>query len=101
MLSRTVALLLAVVLLAAGCDGPGAGSDDPPGRAKASARVPAPPTPAERLQLLPGWGPTRAELDRAARLALRMPLRQLAGQVIVASYAGTAAPTRMVSRLHL
>jgi beta-N-acetylhexosaminidase len=30
-----------------------------------------------------------------------MPLRDLAGQVVVASYAGTAAPVRLVKQLHL
>jgi beta-N-acetylhexosaminidase len=99
MLPRTVALALAVLLVAGGCDdgsGP-AGNGGP----SASRTPPPPPTPAERLHLTTGWGPSQAEIDRAARLVTRMSLPQLAGQVIVASYAGTGAPTRMVDRLHL
>jgi beta-N-acetylhexosaminidase len=58
-------------------------------------------TPAGRLGLVEGWGPTQQQLDRAARLTGRMSLPELAGQVIVADYAGTAAPVALVRRLHL
>ncbi|GAA2130784.1 glycoside hydrolase family 3 protein [Nocardioides bigeumensis] len=60
-----------------------------------------PRTPAERLGLATGWGPTEAELDRAVRLTGELSLPELAGQVIVADYAGLAAPVSMVRRLHL
>jgi beta-N-acetylhexosaminidase len=60
-----------------------------------------PPTPAERLGLTEGWGPDRGELDRAARIVGRMALPELAGQVIVADWTGTAAPVAMVRDLHL
>jgi beta-N-acetylhexosaminidase len=48
-----------------------------------------------------GWGPTDAEIERARALVGELSLRERAGQVIVASYAGTAAPTALVDRLHL
>jgi beta-N-acetylhexosaminidase len=48
-----------------------------------------------------GWGPDAETLRRAEREARRMPLRRLAGQVIVAEYAGTRAPTSLVNDLHL
>jgi beta-N-acetylhexosaminidase len=48
-----------------------------------------------------GWGPDAETLRRAEREARRMPLRKLAGQVIVAEYAGRRAPTALVNDLHL
>ena len=48
-----------------------------------------------------GWGPTRAEIRRAGRLVSTLSLQQLAGQVIVAQYAGQAAPAGLVNGLHL
>ena len=60
-----------------------------------------PPTPSEELGLTEGWGPDRAELDRAARATGRMLLPDLAGQVIVAEWRGTSAPVDMVRGLHL
>ena len=96
---RPVALALAVAVALAGCDGdvrPGDG-ERPAHQSSASAR----PGPAERLGLATGWGPSETELERAARLVRALPLRELAGQVIVASYAGTGSPTGLVDRLHL
>lgn len=54
-----------------------------------------------RLGLRPGWGPSWASLDRAARFVRDLPLPDLAGQVIVARYPGTAAPVDLVNQLHL
>ena len=48
-----------------------------------------------------GWGPTDAEIARARGYVGRLSLRERAGQVIVASYSGTGAPTALVNRLHL
>ncbi|QWZ06905.1 glycoside hydrolase family 3 protein [Nocardioides panacis] len=48
-----------------------------------------------------GWGPSPGEIDRARSLVGGLSLRERAGQVIVASYGGTAAPTGLVRRLHL
>ena len=48
-----------------------------------------------------GWGPTDAEIARARAYVGRLSLRERAGQVIVASYSGTGAPTALVNRLHL
>ena len=48
-----------------------------------------------------GWGPTDAEIARARTLVAGLSLRERAGQVIVASYAGTGAPSELVDRLHL
>ncbi|MGH3347751.1 MAG: glycoside hydrolase family 3 N-terminal domain-containing protein, partial [Nocardioides sp.] len=56
---------------------------------------------ADRLGLTTGWGPSEAELDRAVRHARRLSLPELAGQVIVASWSGTAAPVHTVRSLHL
>ena len=53
------------------------------------------------LPVQTGWGPSRAEIDRARALVGGLSLRERAGQVIVASYGGTAAPTDLVRRLHL
>ena len=47
------------------------------------------------------WGPDAAEVRRAGRLAHGMSLSALAGQVIVAQYAGKRAPVALVDRLHL
>ncbi len=92
--------LLAGALLG-GCDLGGSAPDEPGRADSAEPAAPDPPTPAERLALRTGWGPTRAELERAARLVHALPLSDLAGQVIVARYAGTAAPVDLVRRLHL
>jgi len=96
-----VTVLLATLLVAGGC------TDDPAPEPEATIapvaepqkRLPLPP--AERLGLVTGWGPSVADLDRAARLVRRLPLPDLAGQVIVAEWTGTRAPTRMLKRLHL
>jgi beta-N-acetylhexosaminidase len=63
-----------------------------------------PPRPARRSAqpgLAGGWGPDVETLRRAEREARRLPLRKLAGQVIVAQYAGRQAPTSLVNDLHL
>ena len=67
----------------------------------ASSSPTVPPTPSEALGLDEGWGPDRAELDRAARIVGRMRLPDLAGQVIVAEWRGTTAPVQLVRDLHL
>ncbi|SEC51294.1 beta-N-acetylhexosaminidase [Nocardioides exalbidus] len=104
--TRLTALLAtaALVVTLAACDG-GAGSESDASPASdaaspASAQE-APRTPSEELGLTEGWGPDRAELDRAARIVARMRLPDLAGQVIVADWSGTSAPVRMVRDLHL
>jgi beta-N-acetylhexosaminidase len=48
-----------------------------------------------------GWGPTPAEIARARAAVSRMSVPEQAGQVIVARYGGTAAPTALVRRYHL
>jgi beta-N-acetylhexosaminidase len=47
------------------------------------------------------WGPTRAEVKHARDLVGRLPLPELAGQVVVAGYRGTGSPAALVRRLHL
>lgn len=59
------------------------------------------PVPRARRSASADAGPTRTELRRAGRAAARMPLRRLAGQVIVAEYDGQQAPTALVNGLHL
>lgn len=94
---RRVAPVVALVLALSGCTAgePEAEGDGPEPTAT------TPPTAAERLGLRGGWGPSRAELEQAARHARRMPVRRLAGQVIVADYSGTAAPVKLVKRHQL
>jgi len=97
-------MLLATLLVAGGCtDSPAPEPEAVAPEAETQERLPMPlpPLPAERLGLVTGWGPSLEDLDRAARLVRRLPLPDLAGQVIVAEWAGTRAPTRMVQRLHL
>lgn len=57
--------------------------------------------PRARRSAADGGGPNRAELRRARRAAARMPLKRLAGQVIVAEYDGQQAPTSLVNGLGL
>jgi beta-N-acetylhexosaminidase len=119
-------VLTALVVLLAACSGP-KGADSSTGaepQAGSTGRTPASPgspdtggsdgsgsgsdgagsshgTAQGRYGVATGWGPTRAEIDRARRLVGRLSLPDLAGQVIVARYQGTGAPLRMVRRLHL
>ena len=100
--ARTAAFALVAGLLV-GCSGddapdPGAAG---PAEADSTSATPRPPTPAEQLGLATGWGPTADDLDLAARAVRRMSLPDLAGQVIVADWSGTAAPVRLVRSLHL
>jgi beta-N-acetylhexosaminidase len=53
------------------------------------------------LPIRTGWGPTRKQIDRAQRLVGEMSLRERAGEVILARYAGTGPPTDLVNGLHL
>jgi beta-N-acetylhexosaminidase len=99
-----VAALLPCLALTAGCFG----QEDPAPRDAATPQEstvaptpPAPPTVSQRLGLADGWGPTRGELDRAARDVRKLRLPDLAGQVIVAEWHGTAAPVDLVRDLHL
>ena len=100
-----MAVLATLALLAgalAGCDDGASPKDDKSPAAEAAQGTPPPePTPSEELGLAEGWGPDRAELDRAARIVGRMRLPDLAGQVIVAEWRGTAAPVELVRGLHL
>ncbi len=54
-----------------------------------------------RPSIRAGWGPSSREIARAQKIASRMSLERLAGQVIVAGYDGTAAPSALVNGLHL
>ena len=105
MSSRLTALVATVALVAttAACSGDDAapGQDEEARSSAASASPTVPPTPSEALGLVEGWGPDRAELDRAAKIVGRMRLPDLAGQVIVADWTGTRAPVAMVRDLHL
>lgn len=99
---RTLLALLLGAGLLTGCTG--GAEDEPPGEPSSSSvreGTEPPPSPAEQLGLAGGWGPTDDELDRAARLAGRMRLPDLAGQLIVAEWRGTQPPVHMVRSLHL
>ncbi|HET8959947.1 glycoside hydrolase family 3 protein [Nocardioides sp.] len=100
---RTAAFVLVAGLLVgcSGDDAPEPGSAAGPAEADSTSATPSPPTPAEQLGLATGWGPTADDLDLAARAVRRMSLPDLAGQVIVADWSGTAAPVRLVRSLHL
>ncbi len=104
-----VPLVVALSLVVSACSGDPA-RDEPSAESSAEAtaaeagsdaEATEPPTPAERLGLVEGWGPTQAELERAASLVAEMRLPDLAGQVIVAEWSGTAPPVAMVRKLHL
>ena len=99
---RALTCLVASVGLLAGVLG-GCTSEpvDAPAGAGTAAAVEPPPTPVERMGLEPGWGPTAQELEEAAGIVDGLPVRDLAGQVIVARWQGTRAPTALVRRLHL
>ena len=104
--ARLTALVatLALVATAAACSGDEPAADKDQGArstASTTSTPTVPPTPSEALGLVEGWGPDRAELDRAARAVGRMRLPDLAGQVIVADWRGTRAPVAMVRDLHL
>jgi beta-N-acetylhexosaminidase len=117
-----VTSLVTVSALVGGCsafDAPSA-TPEQDGSGAMSSKSPKPPKPPKpsRVHSAPdsaaagsraqatapvagGWGPTGPQLERARRAVARMSLRELAGQVIVARYGGTRAPTGLVRRYHL
>lgn len=104
--ARGAALLTALALLGstAACDGGGDAEQEARPASDSSAGsggAEVPRSPSEELGLVEGWGPDRAELDSAAEQVARLRLPDLAGQVIVASWQGTRAPSAMVRDLHL
>lgn len=96
----TLALVASLSACETGADDPRAEKPAEQGAAASSAPT-VPPTPSEALGLAEGWGPDRAELDRAAAIVQRMRLPDVAGQVIVAEWRGTSPPVRLVRELHL
>ncbi len=101
-----------VAMLLAGCtvgdpDRTTAGPE-PANTSKVTRPVP-PPSPSqdpEQQNQRPndrptGWGPTLGEWRHARLVAGRMTDAELAGQVIVARYTGTSAPTDVIARYHL
>ena len=98
---RLLSLLLAGCLCTSACSSSSDGeSDEPPAPESTTTQVTT-RSPAQRLGLAKGWGPSDVELDRAARIVRRLKLPDLAGQVIVAHWSGTKAPVRMVRDLNL
>ena len=102
--SALAATLLCACLAAAGCT---AGDSSPP-QAASQSRPTSTNRPTPSQTPAPGvrrgstsWGPTFAEVARARRIVSDLSLRELAGQVIVATYDGTAAPTALVEEYHL
>lgn len=99
---RIVPFIVALSLLGSACSGdPKSEKPAPSDTPSAGAEATEPPTPAEALGLVEGWGPTTEELERAAKIVGGMRLPDLAGQVIVAEWRGTAPPVAMVRNLHL
>ncbi|WP_370247108.1 glycoside hydrolase family 3 N-terminal domain-containing protein [Nocardioides sp.] len=104
MASTLLALLL---ILLPGCTGPGPrgsgtgagggtsgvfpGLPGLPGDPGVTRPLPRPAGPAALLGLEPGWGPSRRDLDRAARAVRRLDVATLAGQVIWARVDGPLA----------
>lgn len=80
---------------------PPSASPTPSGEAASSTGSPDEVAGRELSDRRGGWGPSRAELRRAERIAERLPLPRLAGQVIVAEYDGRRSPTALVNGLHL
>ena len=105
--------------LLAGCDGSSTTSQASPAETSPSPResdssaapesgpgdqataTSAPGAPSPPSAALTSWGPTAAEWSAARRAAARLSDRELAGQVIVARYTGTAPPQDLVARYHL
>ncbi|MDN5892821.1 MAG: hypothetical protein L0H93_02245 [Nocardioides sp.] len=110
MLARArFSLLLSVLLLvSAGCSQQESGSGrSAPSESASSAGTPRPTDPVPELEgeepgdRLDDALPGRTDVSAAARAASRLSLYELAGQVIVARYGGTAAPVGLVRDLHL
>lgn len=112
--TAAAARLIPVVLVIAGCttgepDAAAPASATPGGGGRASVTSSEEPPLIEggeqrskhRPDQPTGWGPTRGEWRQAQRIVARMPNTQLAGRVIVARYAGMAAPTALVDQYHL
>ncbi len=82
--------------------GKGSSRDEPsPGGASSTEtdRIPAP----DAVPISTGWpgGPNAAEMREAAELVEEMTIGERAGQVVVASYSGTAPPEQLVRQQHL
>lgn len=94
--------MVALSLVGSSCSSdPGPEGAPTPAPTVEAAEPQTPQTPAEKLGLVEGWGPTTDELNRAARQARAMTVPELAGQVIIAEWRGTRAPVDMVRDLHL
>jgi beta-N-acetylhexosaminidase len=111
--SRIAAAVALGALAVSGCASVTDGGEDALGLSAGSRSDPTPspvPSIAPRPVLRPrtptraedpGRLPTAGEMRRAAARVDAMTLPELAGQVIVATYAGTRAPVALVRRLHL
>ncbi len=76
-------------------------TEDTVHRAWAASPARADTSSVEPLPIGTGWGPSAAEIERARELVGGLSLRERAGQVIVARYAGSTPPSRLVNGLHL
>ena len=95
-LLHLAAVVVCLVVVAAGCSLLGTDASNHPGASDHDA---------ERLAPRSGhpWGPTDADLARARRTVAAWSPERLAGQMIVAGYPGSnpATPARLVRDLHL
>jgi len=111
---RPLTAMLTAVLVLGGCadnapsgqdsgqhSRPGATGSPAPGGAADSTTPGTDPRGTDPGPRLPENRPSRAEQRLAGRLVGDLSLAELAGQVIVARYQGTAAPTALVRDLHL
>jgi beta-N-acetylhexosaminidase len=76
-------------------------ADETVPRAWASAPSDGDTSSVDPMPIGTGWGPSTTEIERARELVAELSLRERAGQVVVARYAGTTPPSDLVNRLHL
>jgi beta-N-acetylhexosaminidase len=104
-LRRLVAAAATLGLLAVGACSDADDSGGDPSSGGEPSRMPSEsstePSPTVDPDQPTGWGPTRGELAEARRAVDDLSLRELAGQVIVAAYAGTEPPVDLVEDHHL
>lgn len=91
-----------LVLVLAGCSTNGPGDDGEPASPDADATAPS-PSSSESAPAEPTWGPSATDVSRARELVVDWDADRIAGQLMVAGYAGTdpATPARLLRDLHL
>ncbi|UPK75984.1 hypothetical protein MU582_04930 [Nocardioidaceae bacterium SCSIO 66511] len=99
---RTAALVATLALAATACSDDG-GADEPDAEPTGGSSQSS-PTESDQPDddtKPTGWGPTTADVDRARAYVDDLSTEELAGQLVIATYEGTQAPTDLVRDLHL